>query len=144
MTFSDLKEIVKGSIGRARSVRPKTWMKVGGCVAVGLLCTAEIALRGEVDPHATRARPAHTRQPSDAPRAARPTEVDRLISMTHAGTCEERSKAAEALGSVHNRKATAALKRLAGSSFKDESVAPGLFSCSSRRAAQRALEQQGT
>jgi HEAT repeat protein len=64
--------------------------------------------------------------------------------MTHAGTCEERSRAAEALGSVHNRKAAAALKKLAGSSFKDESPSPGIFSCSSRRAAQRALEQQGT
>jgi hypothetical protein len=148
MTFTSLREsstvVLHKWIIAVRRVRPMTWLKVGGCVAVAVLCTAEIALRGEVEQRQVHARSMHARQVSDEPRGGRPNEVDRLIAQTHSGTCEERSKAAEALASVRNRKAVAALKRLAGSSFKDESAAPGIFSCSSRRAAQRALDQQGT
>jgi len=142
---------LKGPIGRVRAVRPKTWIKIGACVAVACLCSAEVALRGEVEPVAHK-RVAHARVVVDAPRVTpRPAatseekpSVDRLVAMTHANTCAERSKAAEALAGVHNRKAVAALKKLAKSRFKDESASPGLFSCSSRRAAQRALEQQKT
>ena len=48
-------------------------------------------------------------QASDAP--PRSTEMDRWIAMTRASTCEERSKAADALAGVHNRKAVAAFLR---------------------------------
>jgi hypothetical protein len=62
--------------------------------------------------------------------------------MTRAPKCEARSEAADALGSFRSRKATAALKRLSRARFKDESRSPGIFSCSSRRAARKALEEQ--
>jgi hypothetical protein len=68
---------------------------------------------------------------------------NKLLAMTRASKCEARSEAADALGSLRSRKATAALKRLARGKFKDESRSPGIFSCNSRRAAQKALEQQG-
>ncbi|MCA1828936.1 MAG: hypothetical protein ABR567_13395 [Myxococcales bacterium] len=158
MTIRDLIKrcdaALQAPIARVRSVPPKTWIKIGACAAVAGLAIAEIALRGDVAP-VVHKRVAHARVVSDAPRAApaaRPAavvveerpSVDRLVAMTHAKTCAERSKAAEALASVHNHKAVAALKKLAGSKFKDESASPGLFSCSSRRAAQRALGQQKT
>jgi len=66
----------------------------------------------------------------------------KLVAMTHAPKCEARSEAADALGTMRSKKATAALKKLARSRFKDESRSPGIFSCSSRRAAQKALERQ--
>jgi hypothetical protein len=68
---------------------------------------------------------------------------NKLLAMTRASKCEARSEAADALGTLRSRKATAALKRLARAKFKDESRSPGIFSCNSRRAAQKALEQQG-
>ena len=69
--------------------------------------------------------------------------LNKLVAMTRAPKCEARSEAAEALGSVRNNKATAALTRLAASNFTDEPKLPGIFSCSSRRAAQKALEKHG-
>jgi len=142
------------SFNRLRTVRPATWIKVGGCVALAVLCTAEIALRGD-GPAPAHARVSHARSVADAPRVAHvattsavvlqgePRSVDRLVAMTHARTCAERSNAAEGLAGLHNRKAIAALKKLAGSTFKDESASPGIFSCNSRRAAQKALGQPG-
>ncbi|TMA24226.1 MAG: hypothetical protein E6J88_11495 [Deltaproteobacteria bacterium] len=141
-----------------RTVRPATWIKVGGCVALAVLCAAEIALRGD-GPSVTHARVSHARAVSEAPRAillhgvvkpdAAPApqdrrSVDRLVAMTHAKSCAERSKAAEGLAGVHSQKAVAALKKLAKSKFKDESASPGVFSCNSRRAAQKALDHRGT
>jgi hypothetical protein len=78
--------------------------------------------------------------------AARKGDVrgfNKLVAMTHAPKCEARSEAADALGTLRSKKATATLKRLARAKFKDESKTPGIFSCSSRRAAQKALEQHG-
>lgn len=69
--------------------------------------------------------------------------LDKLVAMTRDPKCEARSEAADALGSVRNTKAVAALTRLAASDFKDEPKLPGIFSCSSRRAAQKALEKHG-
>ena len=69
--------------------------------------------------------------------------LHKLVAMTRAPQCEARSEAADALATFRSTKATAALARLAASSFKDEPKSPGIFSCSSRRAAQKALEKQG-
>jgi hypothetical protein len=69
--------------------------------------------------------------------------LKKLVAMTRASKCEARTEAADALGGFRNRKATAALKRLAASKFKDEPKSPGIFSCSSRRAAKKALEKHG-
>ena len=69
--------------------------------------------------------------------------LNKLVAMTHARKCEARSEAADALGTLRSKKATVALKKLAKGHFKDESRTPGIFSCSSRRAAQKALERQG-
>lgn len=67
--------------------------------------------------------------------------MKKLIAMTRASSCEARSEAADALGTLHSKKATAALKKLARRNYKDESR--GLFSsCSSKTAAQKALQKQ--
>jgi len=68
--------------------------------------------------------------------------MQKLVAMTRARKCEARSEAADALGTFRSKKAKAALKKLSRSHFKDESKTPGIFSCSSRRAAQKALERQ--
>jgi len=68
--------------------------------------------------------------------------LNKLVAMTHAPKCEARSEAADALGTLKSKKATAALKTLARARFKDESPTAGIFSCSSRRAAKKALERQ--
>jgi len=68
--------------------------------------------------------------------------LSKLVAMTHAPKCEARSEAADQLGTFRSKKATAALKKLARGRFKDESRTPGIFSCSSRRAAEKALEKQ--
>jgi hypothetical protein len=68
--------------------------------------------------------------------------LKKLVAMTHAPKCEARSEAADQLGTIRSKKATAALKKLAKARFKDESATPGIFSCSSRRAAQKALQKQ--
>jgi len=68
--------------------------------------------------------------------------LNKLVAMTHARKCEARSEAADALGTLRGKKAKSALKKLARGRFKDEPKSPGLFSCSSRRAAQKALERQ--
>jgi hypothetical protein len=68
----------------------------------------------------------------------------KLVAMTRAPQCEARSEAADALATLRSAKATAALTRLAESNFKDEPKSPGIFSCSSRRAAQKALEKHGS
>jgi len=78
--------------------------------------------------------------------AARKGDVrgfNKLVAMTRAPKCEARSEAADALATLRGKKATATLKRLARANFKDESRAPGIFSCSSKRAALKALEQHG-
>ena len=69
--------------------------------------------------------------------------LNKLVTMTRAEKCEARSEAADALATLRSPKATAALVKLSRASFKDESSSPGLFSCSSRRAAQKALEKKG-
>jgi hypothetical protein len=69
--------------------------------------------------------------------------LNKLVAMTRAPKCEARSEAADALAGFRSAKATGALKKLAASNFKDEPKSPGIFSCSSRRAAQKALEKQG-
>src|SRR5205823_4853322 len=68
--------------------------------------------------------------------------LTKLLAMTHAKKCEARSEAADALGTLRGKKAKLALKKLAHAKFKDEARSPGIFSCSSRRAAQKALERQ--
>jgi hypothetical protein len=68
--------------------------------------------------------------------------LKKLVAMTHSPKCEARSEAADALGTLRSKKATAALKTLVRGRFKDESPTAGIFSCSSRRAAQKALERQ--
>jgi HEAT repeat protein len=68
--------------------------------------------------------------------------LNKLVAMTRAPKCEARSEAADALGTLRNKKARAALQKLAHGRFKDESRTPGIFSCSSRRAAEKALEKQ--
>lgn len=68
--------------------------------------------------------------------------LKKLVALTRAPSCAVRSEAADALGSVRGANSTAALKSLAASTFKDESKSPGVFSCSSRSAAQKALEKQ--
>ena len=68
--------------------------------------------------------------------------MNKLLAMTHARKCEARSEAADALGTLRGKKAKSALKKLARARFKDEPKSPGIFSCSSRRAAQKALERQ--
>jgi hypothetical protein len=68
--------------------------------------------------------------------------LNKLVAMTHARKCEARSEAADALGTLRAKKAKLALKKLARARFKDEPKSPGIFSCSSRRAAQKALERQ--
>jgi hypothetical protein len=68
--------------------------------------------------------------------------MSKLVAMTRARKCEARSEAADALGSFRSKKAKTALKKLARSHFRDESGTPGIFSCSSKRAAQKALERQ--
>jgi hypothetical protein len=62
--------------------------------------------------------------------------------MSKARKCEARSEAADALGTLRDRRAVVALKKLARSKFRDEPANPGIFSCSSRRAAQKALERR--
>jgi hypothetical protein len=68
--------------------------------------------------------------------------LKKLLAMTRAPKCEARSEAADALGTLHNKKARAALQKLTQARFKDESRTPGIFSCSSHRAAEKALERQ--
>jgi hypothetical protein len=79
---------------------------------------------------------------ASAARQGNKRALTKLVAMTHAKKCEARSEAADALGTLHGKKAKAALKRLAHAKFKDEPRNPGIFSCSSRRAAQKALERQ--
>jgi hypothetical protein len=68
--------------------------------------------------------------------------ISKLLAMTRAPNCEARSEAADALAGFRSKKTTAALKKLAASTFRDEAKSPGIFSCSSRRSAQKALEEQ--
>jgi hypothetical protein len=69
--------------------------------------------------------------------------LSKLMAMTRAPNCEARSEAADALAGFRTKKATAALKKMAASTFRDEAKSPGIFSCSSRRSAQKALDEQG-
>lgn len=79
---------------------------------------------------------------ADAARKGDARAFKKLIAMTRAPSCDVRSDAADALSSFHSRKATAALKKLSHAKFRDEARSPGIFSCNSRRAAQKALEKQ--
>lgn len=79
---------------------------------------------------------------AEAARKGNAKALKKLVAMSHAKKCEVRSEAADALATVHSKKARVALKKLKVARFKDEPKKPGLFSCSSRRAAQRALEKQ--
>jgi hypothetical protein len=79
---------------------------------------------------------------ANAARQGNKKAFTKLLAMTHAKKCEARSEAADALGTLRSKKAKAALKKLAHAKFKDEPRNPGIFSCSSRRAAQKALERQ--
>ncbi|MGZ6126529.1 MAG: hypothetical protein ACXWLR_16285, partial [Myxococcales bacterium] len=79
---------------------------------------------------------------AEAARQGNPRALAKLVAMTRAPKCEARSEAADALGTLRNKKARAALTKLAHSRFKDEAQAPGIFSCSSRRAAEKALDKQ--
>ena len=77
-----------------------------------------------------------------AAKQGNPRALNKLVAMTRAPKCEARSEAADALGTLRNKKARVALQKLAHGRFKDESRTPGIFSCSSRRAAEKALEKQ--
>jgi hypothetical protein len=67
--------------------------------------------------------------------------LSKLVAMTHAKSCEARSEAADALGTLHGKAARKALQKLAKRS--DAQEPHGLFnSCNSRNAAQKALEAQ--
>ena len=79
---------------------------------------------------------------ASAARQGNKRALTKLVAMTYAKKCEARSEAADALGTLRSKKATVALKKLARAKFKDEPRNPGIFSCSSRRAAQKALERQ--
>ena len=79
---------------------------------------------------------------ANAARQGNARALNKLVAMTRAPKCEARSEAADQLATLHNKKARTALKRLATGRFKDESRTPGIFSCSSRRAAEKALEKQ--
>lgn len=79
---------------------------------------------------------------AEAARKGNAKALKKLVAMSHARKCEVRSEAADALATVHSKKARVALKKLQVARFRDEPKKPGLFSCSSRRAAQRALEKQ--
>jgi adenylate cyclase len=68
--------------------------------------------------------------------------LNKLVAMSHSPKCEVRSEAADALGTLHNKKARTALRKLASARYKDEPSNPGIFSCSSRRAAEKALDKQ--
>ena len=91
---------------------------------------------------AERAFKAAAENYAEAARQGNGRALNKLVAMTRAPKCEARSEAADALGTLHNKKARAALKKLSVSRFKDESRTPGIFSCSSRRAAEKALDKQ--
>ncbi len=140
---------------RARAVRPATWVIMGGSAVMLLVVWTGWGLLRSHDRPAVHRRAAHAvhaarapgpdegRPLAPAPKDAAPS-VSQLVAQTRAPTCAQRSEAAEKLAGTHNPMAIAALRRLAGSSFKDESASPGIFSCSSRRAAQKALQQSGS
>ena len=98
--------------------------------AVGKVEESKGSYKAAAESYATAARQGNARA------------LNKLLAMTRAPKCEARSEAADALADLHNKKARAALKRLATARFKDESRAPGIFSCSSRRAAEKALDKQ--
>jgi general stress protein YciG len=79
---------------------------------------------------------------ADASRRGDSRSFQKLVAMTRSPQCDARSQAADALGGVRSGKSTAALRRLASANFADEPRSPGLFSCSSRRAARKALESR--
>ena len=79
---------------------------------------------------------------AEAARKGNAKALKKLVAMSHAKKCEVRSEAADALATVHSKKARVALKKMKVARYKDEPKQPGLFSCSSRRAAQKALEKQ--
>ncbi len=158
---------------RLRALPRPMKLKIGACVAGVAFLAGVLALRGEARtmahqtgafasadaPRAGRAASkiyvagsneeshgeykAAAQSYATAARKGDGRGLNKLVAMTRSPNCEERSEAADALASFRSTKATAALKRLAESNFKDEPKSPGIFSCSSRRAAQKALEKQG-
>ena len=166
MTFRELSEeatiALRSFERRLRVVQRETWLKVGACVAVAGLFVLGLALRpSQASAHERAARAVRVRMASiDPTRAAAPAKaresdpvaarkgdpraLKRLVAQTRADTCAARTEAAEGLAGVRNPKAIGALRKLANSSFKDESDSPGIFSCSSRRAARKALEASGS
>jgi len=146
-----------------------TKIKVGASVAAIALFVGGLAVRGKtpapvperpaVRTADIRPAPAETKQAARSYAAGKAEEssgsyraaaarqgnkraMNKLLAMTHARKCEARSEAADALGTLRGKKAKSALKKLARARFKDEPKSPGIFSCSSRRAAQKALERQ--
>jgi len=79
---------------------------------------------------------------AEAARHGNARALGKLVAMTRSPKCDVRSEAADALGTVKNKKARSALVKLWKSRFRDEPRNPGIFSCSSRRAAEKALEKQ--
>jgi hypothetical protein len=71
--------------------------------------------------------------------------LQKLVAMTTAPKCQARSEAADALATFRgNKHAVAALKKLQRARFQDEPRNPGIFSCDSHRAAQKALDRLGS
>ncbi|HTO99413.1 MAG TPA: hypothetical protein VMK66_20335 [Myxococcales bacterium] len=81
---------------------------------------------------------------ADSARRGNARALKKLVAMTRSPKCEARSEAADALGMLRSREARIALRKLSVSRFPDESPTPGIFSCSSRRSAEKALEKQRT
>jgi hypothetical protein len=174
------------ALGKLSALPKATKIKIGACIAAGVLFVGGLALRGGTSSAPDRAvdraaermaeRPAvrtsnlvstkpekreaarsyaagktEEKQGSyrnaaesyaEAAKKGNKKALSKLVAMTHAKKCEARSEAADALGTLKRKKARTALKKLAKARFKDESRTPGIFSCSSKRAAEKALERQ--
>jgi hypothetical protein len=175
------------ALGRLSALPKATKIKIGACIAAGVLFVGGMALRGgssssaperAVDRAAERMAERSAVRTSnlvstkpekreaarsyavgkteekqgsyrnaaesyaEAAKKGNKKALNKLVAMTHARKCEARSEAADALGTLKGKKARTALKKLAKARFKDESRTPGIFSCSSKRAAEKALERQ--
>lgn len=134
---------VRRSLQRLRALRPATRMKVALCVGAVAVFAVGLAVRGDAPTPAPK-RTAHARAAApDAGHKGESHGLAKLIAQTRAPSCAERTEAAKALAGNKSPKAVAALHKLASATFKDESASPGIFSCNSRRAAQKALGERG-
>lgn len=152
-----IEELAARVLAFVRSVPPANWVVAGVGSAVVLAVFTGWVVKHRDENASVRRHVAHavraarmaasevtlTRPLAPAPKDS-PPSVSQLVAQTRAPTCAERSEAAGKLAGSHNPRAIAALRSLAKSSFRDESPSPGIFSCSSRRAAQKALEQSGS